>query len=138
MFKQNIDFKYINLEFIFIFVILILSPLEMFLTLGKFGTISKFIGVILAIVFIIKRLKSNQISFPDESIFLLMFIFFSLTSYFWAEYPQTAVTRSITLFQLFILYFITFNTFVNKNKKTYDFFYKFNFKMDTSFYCRRS
>jgi len=124
MLKQKSNPKSINLEFVFIFIIFVLSPLEVFLSLGQFGTISKLIGIVLAIIFIIRRLKSNKMSFPYESIFLLIFIFISLNSYFWAYYPETAITRSITLFQLFILYLITFNTFVNKNENFYNNFYK--------------
>lgn len=100
-----------------IIIIFIISPLETFLKLGDAGTISKFLGFIVLFLFALRCMKNDRISIPKEGYFLMVFIFICLASVFWAVYPNTSITRSITLVQLFLLYIITFNILKNNKGK---------------------
>jgi len=112
------------MELLGIILIYIISPLETFFKLGNFGTISKLLGYAILFIFVLRILIRKKISIPRESYFLMAFIVLGLASALWAYYPNTALGRSFTLIQLFLLYTITFNMFKNNNSKLARNFYK--------------
>jgi len=104
--------------------IIILSPFGMFVSIERIGTISKYLGLLTLVSFSLRLLIANDIKLkiPKELKWFVLFIILGFTSTFWAYSASAVMSRSFTLFQLIILYIITYNLLIN-NYKNYKYVY---------------
>ena len=105
------------MELLGLILIFILSPLEIFFMAGDAGTISKYLGFLILIIFFLRVLNNNKVFLPREGYLLLAFIVLGMGSSLWASYPSASITRSATLIQLFGLYIITYNILKNNESR---------------------
>lgn len=110
-----------SIFFMLIFLIFILSPLEVFFNIFALGTLSKYLGFLLFGLFIIKLFVNNKkIPLFSSFLILIVFLFYSAISIIWSSYPMISLNRVITLLQLIGLFYITSITFNNtKNKEKF-------------------
>lgn len=104
--------------------IIVLAPFGMFVVIEGLGTISRYLGFVLMTSFAIRLFstKNIQLKVPKELYWLILFIILGFSSLLWAYSVDEVITRSFTLFQLLILYLITYNLLLN-NFKSFKYIY---------------
>lgn len=104
--------------------IILLAPFGVFVVIEGVGTISRYLGVLTLISFSIRLFNSSniKIKIPKELYWFILFVFFGFVSILWSHSASTVISRSFTLFQLIILFIITYNLLVD-NPENFKYIY---------------
>jgi O-antigen ligase len=90
-----------KIPYLFVLLLVFTVPWQMVVSFPEFGTISRAIGYVAVGVAALYILINRKIKEPPLVIFImLLFIIWSLLSYFWGIRPQGAISRFVTNMQL--------------------------------------